>query len=144
MTEERKKLSSESVAVLRSIAEGYTYEQILALNPELTYLDIFSAAREALEVTGEVLTAYQERLAKIREVYPRAYEKWTDEEDRGLARLVQLGYSVEQIAGQLQRQPSAIRSRMRKRSLAGDDVIPQINGALSRYVPLSQTHCKSD
>lgn len=85
MTKERKKLSSKSVAVLKLIAEGRTYEQVLALYPELTYLDIFNAAREALEVTGEIPSAYEERLAKIRKVYPRAYEKWTDEEDAKLA-----------------------------------------------------------
>ena len=118
MTQGSEKLSSTSVAVLELISEGRTYEQVLALNPELTYLDIFRAAREALEVAGEVPSAYEERLARIREVYPRAYERWTDEEDAKLAQLVQSGRSVEEIAGQLQRQPSAIRSRVLKRNLA--------------------------
>jgi DNA-binding NarL/FixJ family response regulator len=117
MTKEHKELSSRSAAVLKLMAEGHTYEQILALNPELTYLDIFSAAREALEVAGEVPSAYEERLAKIRQVHPRAYEKWTEEEDAKLAQFVQSGYSVDEIASQLQRQPGAIRSRMLKRNL---------------------------
>ena len=117
MTKERKKLSSESVTVLKLIAKGRTYEQVLALYPELTYLDIFNAAREALEVTGEIPSAHEERLAKIRKVYSRAYEKWTGEEDARLAQLVRSGYNVEEIAAQLQRQPSAIRSRMLKRNL---------------------------
>jgi hypothetical protein len=46
-------LSPTSVNVLRLIAEGRTYEQILALRPELTYPDIFGAAREALAIAGE-------------------------------------------------------------------------------------------
>ncbi|MFL7812020.1 MAG: hypothetical protein AB8I80_25505 [Anaerolineae bacterium] len=39
---------SKSRTVLVLIAEGRTYEQILALHPELTYYDIFAAAKEAL------------------------------------------------------------------------------------------------
>jgi hypothetical protein len=51
---ERKKLSTRSTTVLKLIAEGRTYEQILTLCPELTYPDIFAAAREALEVSAEI------------------------------------------------------------------------------------------
>lgn len=50
---EHKGLRARSVNVLRLIAKGHTYEQILALHPELTYPDIFDAAREALEAAGE-------------------------------------------------------------------------------------------
>ena len=82
-------------------------------------------AREALEVTGEVPSAYEERLAKIRKVYPRAYEKWTDEEDARLAQVVRSGDSVEELAAQLQPQPGAIRSRMLKRNLVEDNAIPE-------------------
>ncbi|MBN1139680.1 MAG: hypothetical protein JXM73_24115 [Anaerolineae bacterium] len=44
-----KELSARSVTILKLIAQGHTYDQILALHPELTYPDIFEAAREALE-----------------------------------------------------------------------------------------------
>ncbi len=36
--------------VLGLIAEGRSYDQILQQHPELTYFDIFAAAREALEL----------------------------------------------------------------------------------------------
>jgi hypothetical protein len=39
---------ARSRMVLALIAEGRTYEQILSLHPELTYYDIFAAAKEAL------------------------------------------------------------------------------------------------
>jgi hypothetical protein len=39
---------NKSRTVLALIAEGRTYEQILSLHPELTYYDIFAAAKEAL------------------------------------------------------------------------------------------------
>ena len=52
-SQDRPALSPTSINVLRLIAEGRTYEQILTLCPELTYPDIFGAAREALAATGE-------------------------------------------------------------------------------------------
>jgi hypothetical protein len=45
---EQESPSLKSKVVLALIAEGRTYEQILSLHPELTYYDIFAAAREAL------------------------------------------------------------------------------------------------
>ena len=51
--QEHGKLSPQSALVLSRIAEGRTYEQILTLHPELTYPDIFGAAREALDAAGE-------------------------------------------------------------------------------------------
>jgi DNA-binding NarL/FixJ family response regulator len=117
MVKEHKTLSAQSVTVLKLIAEGRSYEQILTLQPDLTYRDIFDAAREALEATGEVLSDYQERMAEIRRDHPRAYEPWTHEEDATLVRLAQVGRTVDEIAAQLQRQPSAIRGRMQKRNL---------------------------
>jgi hypothetical protein len=45
---EQEAPSPKSRVVLSLIAEGRTYEQILSLHPELTYYDIFAAAREAL------------------------------------------------------------------------------------------------
>ncbi|MGE3269381.1 MAG: hypothetical protein AB7P40_11580 [Chloroflexota bacterium] len=41
-------LSERSIIVLRQIAQGRSYDQILLNYPELTYRDIFLAAREAL------------------------------------------------------------------------------------------------
>ena len=100
--------------MLKLISEGHSYEQILSLHEDLTYLDIFGAAREAL-VLGEATPAtYQQRLAQVRKVHPRAHEKWTDEEDEEQERLIRSGRDVGYIAVQLQRQPGAIRSRMRK------------------------------
>jgi hypothetical protein len=106
----RRKLGSKSVTVLDLTARGRSYEQILTLHPDLTYLDIFGAAREALGLDEQTSTTYEQRLAQIREAYPRAYEKWTDRED------------VDDIAAQLQRQPSAIRSRIAKRNPTAGNV----------------------
>ena len=85
------------------IAAGNTYEQILAAYPDLTYLDIFSAAGEALEALSRpaVTSCYQ--VVEIRKTYPRAYEKWTDAEEQRLRKLIDSGLTVAQIAIRLQR-----------------------------------------
>ena len=113
----------------------------------LTYEDIFNAAAEALRlaepqvgavtrpvarnekpaavaVTPVATTAtrptYHERLAEIKKTARRAYEPWTQEEEARLKDLCLRGLSPHQIARQLQRQPSAIRSRLVKLGLLGD------------------------
>jgi len=55
---------------------------------------------------------YEERLAKIRAEYPKAYEKWTEDEDGLLKQKFSEGTSIEELSKALQRQPSAVRSRL--------------------------------
>ena len=115
MAEREHSLSRRSTEVLRLISQGRTYEQILSIHPEMTYLDIFHAAGEALEALSapsQGRSAYEERLSRVRESHTRAYDRWTPSEDAELARLAAMGESVEEISARLQRQPSAIRSRM--------------------------------
>jgi hypothetical protein len=57
---------------------------------------------------------YARRLAELREKHPRAYEPWTDDEDAELTQLVATGGEVKDIAAKLQRQQTAIRSRIEK------------------------------
>ncbi len=49
----------------------------------------------------------------IREKHPRAYELWIREEELRLLAMLDRGGTVEEIASELQRQPSAIRARLR-------------------------------
>lgn len=76
------------------------------------------------EVMDEIMVALKLRskirLSRIRKDHPRAYEKWTEEEDETLERLFARGKSRKEIAELLERQPSAIRSRIRKMELEGD------------------------
>jgi len=91
---------------------------VLAAYPALTYLDIFQAAQEALALLGEgTPSGYVKRMAEIKKVNPRAYEKWTEEEDERLIQEVKNGISAKVIAQSHERQPSAIRSRMVKLNL---------------------------
>jgi DNA-binding NarL/FixJ family response regulator len=121
MNEATHELSERSRVIPEDIAEGRAYEQILARYPDLTYLDIFAAAREALALGGEERKDYAARLARIRQRHPRAYERWGDDEDARLKVAVASGRAIAEIAVDLQRQPSAIRSRLSKLGV-GDDL----------------------
>jgi DNA-binding CsgD family transcriptional regulator len=135
MPEARRHMSARSLAVLEMIAAGSTYEQILSTYPDLGYLDIFRAAEEALAmaVDGRGLHRSVSTMAQQREHYPRAYEKWTDAEDAELQRFVQSGMTVAQIAGRLQRNRGAIRSRLMKLNLVAE-LSPKEQERLRRIV----------
>lgn len=56
-------------------------------------------------------------LDEIRQKYPRAYEKWTSEEDERLTSRYQAGLDLLELAAIFQRQPSSIQSRLTKLGL---------------------------
>lgn len=107
-------LTEKSRSILEAIAKGHTHEQILIQDLAWTYHDIFHAAAEALELikTAEDQKSYD--LDTIRQEHPKAYEKWTDEEDARLVTLFKQGDTILTIARLLQRQSGAIRSRLVK------------------------------
>ena len=57
-----------------------------------------------------------ERLQAIRQEHPRAYEKWTPEEDEELLSLHAAATPLSGLVAHFQRQPSAVRSRLAKLS----------------------------
>ena len=103
--------------MLSLIADGRSYDQILGLCPELTYKDIFHAAEEAVEIIGNPKSSHQVRLEEIKRRHSMAYEKWTAAEEDRLRRMHSEGKSNYEIAEILQRQPSAISSRLGKLGL---------------------------
>jgi len=54
---------------------------------------------------------------EIRKKHPRAYEKWTEEDDARLRAEFASGTDRAELVGMFQRQPSAIKSRLRKLGL---------------------------
>ncbi|MEG4802355.1 hypothetical protein QUB63_20880 [Microcoleus sp. ARI1-B5] len=54
---------------------------------------------------------------KIRHKYPRAYVKWSREEDENLQKEYASGQQIGELAQRFERQPSAIRSRLQKLGL---------------------------
>jgi hypothetical protein len=119
---EQQHLSGRAIAILEMIAAGSSYDQILLADRELTYYDIFDAAREALDlsVTGSPRKNPAYGVEAVRVEHPRAYTPWTENDDAELRDMVRGGLTVAQIANRLQRQRSAIRSRISKLDLVGD------------------------
>ena len=54
---------------------------------------------------------------KIRQKYPRAYVKWSRDEDENLKNEYASGQQIGELAQRFQRQPAAIRSRLQKLGL---------------------------
>ena len=75
-----------------------------------------------------------DRLAEIRQTYPRAYEPWTADEESELERLHTDGLDVSEIANRLGRQRGAVESRLAR--LSSDVDRPQIGAthALTRQL----------
>ena len=118
--EKRRGLSARATSVLRLISQGRTYEQILSLHPEMTYLDIFSVAREALETMAPTDGARAKGAYTVREPRPRPSEPWSVAEDAELAQLLAGGENVEGVAARLRRRPDAVRARMIRLNLIED------------------------
>jgi ATP-dependent DNA helicase RecQ len=70
--------------------------------------------------SAETSSNYEERLESVKQDHPRAYERWTEEEDADLLSLYSAGTPLPQLATRFQRQPSAIRSRLAKLSPESD------------------------
>lgn len=51
---------------------------------------------------------------EVRETHPRAYEKWSDHDDKLLLKMVQQGKDMDTLCAVFQRGRGAIRSRIRK------------------------------
>jgi DNA-directed RNA polymerase specialized sigma24 family protein len=62
-------------------------------------------------------TDWNERIKEIKKSYPRAYQGWNEVEEKELIQLFKEGLKPSEISKKLQRQPSAIRSRLRKLGL---------------------------
>jgi ATP-dependent DNA helicase RecQ len=77
-------------------------------------------ADAALPPSAPPSSAHEERLQTIKQGHPRAYEKWTQEEDAELLSLHAAGMPLSELATRFRRQPSAIRSRLAKLSPESD------------------------
>ncbi|MEQ8845090.1 MAG: hypothetical protein RIB58_09570 [Phycisphaerales bacterium] len=108
--------TESTTAILRLIAKGHSYAQIVDHLPGVTYQDIFAAAGEALKAMEEGGT-HVGYVETVRQTHQRAYKPWDDEEDAELTALHEEGWTNRKIAEHLGRQPSAIASRIKKLGL---------------------------
>lgn len=123
MKDEPLRLTPKSLQVLKLIAAGHSYAQIVDSHPELNYHDIFFAAEEAVWLDEKLGNASETRpsgisaMEKAKQKHPRAYAPWTEAEDAELKTMHAAGKSAAEMAEHFQRQPSAIRSRLGKLGL---------------------------
>lgn len=71
-------------------------------------------AQEDVSMDGNQSERSAGPFAAIRKRYPRAYKLWSQEDDLELVRLYELGMQVTDLSKRFQRQPGAIKSRLRK------------------------------
>jgi ATP-dependent DNA helicase RecQ len=60
---------------------------------------------------------FSEHQIEVRKSHPRAWERWSDDEDAHVTKLAGAGSGVDEIAADLGRQPHAVRLRMEKLGL---------------------------
>ncbi|MCB8944536.1 MAG: hypothetical protein H6658_12370 [Ardenticatenaceae bacterium] len=84
--------------------------------------------------------AYHQRMAKIKARYPRAYEQWSEDDEALLAEMFLADLSMAEMSAALQRQPGAIRSRMRKRHLDSRPPVPSPVSNMPQPEPPLEEH----
>ena len=114
-----RQLESQAIKKL-SIHQRKTKLRDILHKEALALLDIddnLSETRQSIDKRHGQRETLPDYVLKARETYPRAYESWTDEEDRFLAVQHQMGKTIEQLSGLFQRQPGAICARLKKLGL---------------------------
>jgi hypothetical protein len=80
-------------------------------------IDLTDAEVERLFAPPAQPSSGKKTLVEIRAKYPRAYERWSKGEEREAADAYAGGASINEIARNHERQPSAIRSRLTRLGL---------------------------
>jgi len=58
----------------------------------------------------------------VQEQYPKAYTKWSNEDEQQLKNLFEKGHGVEDLTVSLERNAAGVMARLRKLGLVGDEV----------------------
>jgi hypothetical protein len=97
----------------RQTGTSYDHSKVMIFEE---HLEMFTEGlQKALQFLGVKSKAYN--LDNIRQKYPKAYERWTSDEDERLKTKYHEGIGIVELATFFQRQPSAIRSRLAKLGL---------------------------
>lgn len=118
-------ISMKTEQILRMMADGKSYADILRSGLKLTRQDITDAAAEVLQVLGPRLEP-RTKLEAIRQTVPRVYAKWSEEEDRRLAAMFRKRMLVGEIAAKLQRSEMGIKARLVKLGLMSAEQVPEL------------------
>lgn len=119
----RKGFDEHRILIHEAYIEAFleAVEQIAAVfneDPGPAYDEGAQQAEAELEDGGNATAgdkAYD--LEEIRKEHPRAYEKWSEDEDDQLYALHATGETIANLAEHFQRKPGAIKSRLKKLGL---------------------------
>ncbi|MCY3544536.1 MAG: DNA helicase RecQ [Chloroflexi bacterium] len=95
--------SKSLVPVKEALGEDYSYGELRIVRAFMNQ-----------QATHDSDESKSYSMEEIRQEYPSAYEKWTQEDDDELKRLHDEGLSVSELAKRFRRNHGAIRSRLRK------------------------------
>jgi len=112
-SERARQLVDQGLRRLRLQQRRRRLEASLQAHAE-SWLGVRLAEKPGADQAGAAEKKVPEYILNTRNIYPRAYETWTVEEDRELLGLFQDGYPVDELAQHFGRQPGAIRSRLYK------------------------------
>ncbi|MHC4521098.1 MAG: DUF433 domain-containing protein [Planctomycetota bacterium] len=132
--------------VLKLIAQGYTYDQILAKHPALILGDIMATAdfsRQVLEqfttTEGQITVEHKvtliakggkvANLEEIRREHPNAFKPWSRNEETQLIELHKRGESIAKIAEIHQRGRGAVKARLIRLGLLTEEAGRQMSGS---------------
>ncbi|MEO0074331.1 MAG: hypothetical protein ABIK43_06735 [candidate division WOR-3 bacterium] len=118
-------ISMKTEQILRMMADGKTYAEMLRSELKVTRQDIADAAAEILQVLGPRLEP-RTKLEAIRQTVPRVYAKWSEEEDRRLIAMFRRKLLVGEIAAKLQRSEMGIKARLVKLGLMSPEQVPEL------------------
>ena len=116
-----KKFGIERIAPIYDYFKGeFSYDEIRIARIIMKSNELTNETNIGLEKIDEnnLKTDYHKRLERIKEDYAYAYEPWKQEDDARLKRLNSENKTISEVAQILKRQPSAIRSRLRKFELS--------------------------
>jgi len=99
----------DAIRTFREVHPDVQPKASLAAQPEMP-----TVPKPAPEAVGNVPTYVEETRRK----HPRAYEKWSDEEDERLREAYEADAKVKDLAVDFARKPGAIRSRLKKLGLS--------------------------
>jgi DNA-directed RNA polymerase specialized sigma24 family protein len=99
----------------RPKGSDYEHHRVMIFEESLdAFCTVFEKATRFLRRKNE---AKSYSVDEVRREYPKAYDKWTPDEDADLKKKHAQGMSVSELANFFQRRSSAIRSRLAKLGL---------------------------
>jgi hypothetical protein len=126
-------ISKKTLTVLKSLAEGQSYDQLITQFPDL---DLSEAAREALSyIENNNLPDSPDKNTRapwgdMLDEYPRSNAAWDDNDDKRLSGWFMKGVTIRDIATKLKRAPQSVRRRLEHLGLLKN----QDNGNMPRVM----------